>query len=214
VITKLSALQFFLSAYAGFLPLYFNRICVSPGKEKQKIMKRELLTAFEKTMLELQERLASFDRQMLNTIPFEGSWTVAQVASHVIKSALFVAGPLFGKTHPAERDPCEKIELIKKIFLDFTTKLKSPDLILPSDEAQKKEELINQLKTASGKITVAIETLPLLDICEEGALPNIGEFTRIEWIYFIMYHTQRHIHQIENISRILRTQKASLLSMH
>ncbi len=172
-------------------------------------MKQEMLTTFEKANLDLQKILAPFDNQLLNIVPFEGSWTAAQVASHVLKSQSFISGLLYGKTHPAERNPVEKVEVIKKIFLDFTTKLKSPDIILPPDEAQEKEALISHLKTVSAKVTAAIERLPLSEVCEEFVLPDMGELTRTEWIYFIIYHTQRHLHQIENISNILLSEAAT-----
>lgn len=172
-------------------------------------MKQETLAAFEKTVYELQQTLVPFDQQLLNTVPFEGSWTAAQVVSHVQQSQSLVAGLLYGKTHRAERNPEEKIQVVKKIFLDFSTKLKSPDLILPPGEAQDKEKLLSHLETTAIKITAAIETLPLSEICEEFALPAIGEMTRMEWMYFVIYHTQRHIHQLENISKILLPEIAS-----
>ena len=98
---------------------------------------------------------------------------------------------------------------IKGLFLDFTTKMISPQFILPPDEATEKEELISHLKTVSGKVTEAIQTLNLTEICLDFALPGMGEMTRAEWIFFIIYHTQRHIHQLENISRKLVVETVS-----
>ena len=32
-------------------------------------------------------------------------------------------------------------------------------------------------------------------------LPPIGEITKLEVLYFVLYHTQRHIHQLKNVIR-------------
>jgi hypothetical protein len=45
------------------------------------------------------------------------------------------------KAEPANREPGEKEVAIKKVFLDFSIKMKSPDFVLPSDEPLNKEEL-------------------------------------------------------------------------
>ncbi len=57
------------------------------------------------------------------------------------------------------------------------------------------------------KITEAIKTLDLSATCTVFELPGFGEFTRSEWIWFAIYHTQRHTHQLKNIYDILINQK-------
>ena len=49
------------------------------------------------------------------------------------------------------------------------------------------------------KMIEAIKTLNLSETCTAFELPGFGEFTRAEWIYFAMYHTQRHTHQLKKI---------------
>lgn len=166
-------------------------------------MLKEMQTAYENTISKLEQLLHSFNQSALNVIPFEGSWTAGQVGEHVVKSQLMIAGLLYGKTNVPQRNPYEKKETLKGIFLNFSTKMTSPEFILPSAKSKQKEELISQLKTGYDKITNVIQSLNLTEICLEFALPGLGEMTRAEWIYFIIYHTQRHIHQLENISQKL-----------
>ncbi|MGO3653762.1 MAG: hypothetical protein ACTJFN_05275, partial [Sphingobacterium sp.] len=35
--------------------------------------------------------------------------------------------------------------------------------------------------------------------CIDFSIPEYGEFTRFEWIWFNIYHTQRHMLQLESM---------------
>jgi phage-related protein len=39
---------------------------------------------------------------------------------------------------PAERDPGERIEQLKQVFLDFSKKLKQPEFIIPEEQGLRK----------------------------------------------------------------------------
>ena len=56
------------------------------------INKKELLKQFEETEREFYNVLASFTQEQLNESPFEGSWTAAQVADHMLKSKKGIPG--------------------------------------------------------------------------------------------------------------------------
>jgi uncharacterized damage-inducible protein DinB len=162
-------------------------------------MNNEMYTDYTNTISQLEEVITSIDQEKLNIAPFEGSWTAAQVVEHVIKSQAMATDLIYGDTKNTDRDPYEKVEEIKKVFLDFTIKMSSPEVILPSDKVQDKQKLLTNLETVSSKIKNAIQTLKLDEVCTAFSLPNTGALTRGEWIYFIIYHTQRHIHQLKNI---------------
>jgi hypothetical protein len=77
--------------------------------------------------------------------------------------------------------------------------MKSPDFVVPPDTSYNKEELLHSLEDIKAKIKQAIETLDLTKTCLAFELPVYGFLTRLEAVYFILYHTQRHIHQLKNI---------------
>lgn len=147
---------------------------------------------------EFLELLHSKDETQLNLSPFEGSWSAAQVGEHLYKSYAFVE-VLNGHTKPTNRLPYEKIELGKTLFENFEEKYKSPESIVPSATLIKKDELINNLKQRIAQIMEAITTKDLLLICTDFAIPEYGEFTGLEWVWFNVYHTRRHVRQIKNI---------------
>jgi hypothetical protein len=85
------------------------------------------------------------------------------------------------------------------MFLDFSIKMKSPDFILPSDKPLDKEQLINGIKNQSKEILNAMQANDPTEVCTGFEIPGFGPFTRLEWLYFITYHTQRHVWQLERM---------------
>ncbi len=98
-----------------------------------------------------------------------------------------------------QRPPDEKVQTMRSIFLNFDTKMKSPDFIIPSDDIQQKEELFNELKTTVLEIKNVAESTELTKAYPDFPLPGMGELTGLEWINFVIYHVQRHNHQLSNI---------------
>ncbi len=150
---------------------------------------------------ELELVLSSFTPEQINTAPFAGSWTAGQVAEHVLKSAAGILQTVNGDTTIIDRDAAQHVSLLKQIFLDFTTKLTSPDFIIPSDELKDKAELISSLASAMGGLEEAARSKDLSATCTGFELPTIGLLTRLEWLNFVNVHTLRHIHQLKNIKQ-------------
>ncbi len=159
----------------------------------------DLIKTFKETESALITTLNTFSDGDFNRIPFTDSWTLAQVADHILKSQANFTDLPGGNTEPTARNPEEKKVRIKKLFLDFDTKMKSPDFILPSELPQEKESLIKRIQAEGIEITYAMEKYDLTKTCLDFELPGSGKFTGMEWGWFIIYHTQRHIHQLENI---------------
>jgi hypothetical protein len=169
-------------------------------------MPNDILNELQNTTTELIQLLSTFNQEQLNTIPFEGSWAAAQLGEHLHKS-YGVAELLYGPVKSTERDPAEKVKSIKKALLNFDTKMISPDFILPEIKEYDKNTLIKSLKESVNKITTAAQTLNPEETCTAFALPGLGELTRMEWLYFIIYHTQRHVHQLKNIAEQVLDEK-------
>jgi hypothetical protein len=170
-------------------------------------MTKDILIEMTETANKLLHTISSFPRDKFNTIPFEGSWTAAQVSDHILKFVSGVLEMLYTNTKPTTREPDEKSGAIKAMFLDFNTKMKSPDFVLPGNTPIEKEKLITGLEDTKTKLIAAIKTLDLSATCTVFELPGFGEFTRAEWIWFAIYHTQRHTHQLKNIYAVLVAKK-------
>ncbi len=155
-----------------------------------------LFSSLEKTSSDLVQLISSVDSSTINRIPSKDTWSAAQVVAHITKSNKAIAQSLDMPGKDVERDPAERTGELKKMFLNYDTKFKSPEFILPSEDGYQKEILIEDLKKSIGQLMGAGNTVNLSQII---SLPAFGEITKYELMHFVLYHTQRHIHQLEKI---------------
>ena len=171
------------------------------------VMTKDILLEMEETASKLLQTVSAFPHEQFNSIPFEDSWTAAQVSDHILKSVSGVWEMFYTPTKPTDRPADRKAEAIKAMFLDFETKMKSPEFVLPGNSPMEKETLVNALEKIMAKLVSAIKTLNLSETCTAFELPGFGEFTRAEWAWFAIYHTQRHTRQLKNIRELLLKKK-------
>lgn len=155
-----------------------------------------LFEAVDHAAAELLLLMQPLSQQQINAIPFENSWTAAQLATHVTKSnnAIVQAMDMEGKV--PGRKPAERVEELKKIFLDFSLSLKSPAFIVPPPGAYEKEKVLMALELSNQQLAAKRRVVNLSEVIEFSAF---GKITRLELFYFVLFHTQRHIHQLKKI---------------
>ena len=162
---------------------------------------RQLLNSFEEATSQLIDSLSLFTEKEINMIPFEGSWTAAQVGEHLLKSGKGIINVLNGKTEPTKRNPLEQVVMIESIFLDFTKKAQSAKSLWPSEEDKNKKELISALQSIMEELKKTASEKDITLTCVDYPFPTLGNFTRYEWMVFVICHTKKHTHQIDNIHR-------------
>jgi len=159
----------------------------------------QLLEAFTDTTNDLLHLLTPLSEDKLNRVPYEGSWTAAQLGDHLYKS-YGIAKVLDGKSEATTRPVEEKVEAIKGVFLNFDIRLQSPDFIVPGNGPFDKTILLTGLTKRIDFIKDYIKnTNDLSATCLEFELPRMGTLTRIEWIEFMTMHTIRHVRQLKRI---------------
>ena len=163
--------------------------------------KNDLFSEIDKALSELISLMTSLNENQINSVPYTNSWTAAQLLRHVTKSTNGMAKAMLMESEPAIRKPGEKIFNLKKTFLDFSSTMKSPDFIVPEAGPYEKQTVINDLNKSFQQFKeVAIEA-NLNDIVK--GLP-LGEITKLEILHFVLYHTQRHLHQMKKIYKALK----------
>ena len=168
------------------------------------IKKEEISAEINKTITDLLQLLTLFGEKQINVIPFEGSWTAGQLAKHVLMSNLGFIEIINGTFKETQRQPDEMVQKIKTDFLDFSTKGQSADNLKPALIDYSKNELLISFETLKEKINHVIETSDLTKTCTAFELPIYGFLTGWEALHFILYHTQRHIHQLKNILKKIK----------
>ncbi len=169
----------------------------------REIETEPLLKEWKQTEERLLKAISLFTDENFQTVPFEGSWTAAQVCDHVAKSLAGVAASLSQQNVPAERMPDQYTEVLKSIFLNLDQKFQSPSAILPSENPAGKKEMYKKLKKIGDQLSNAIQKEDLSQLCTLYPFPTIGNLTRLEWISFSCFHTQRHVFQLEKIYKHL-----------
>lgn len=159
-------------------------------------IREKTFTEFHHTTSSLLKTLNSLSEEQLNFYPTKG-WSAAQIGEHLLKSYTSVK-TLNGNTKKTARQIDQKVEPVKTLFTDFSIKMDSPTAILPSDEKISKNDLIDNLEDRIEQIKEVIQNKDLSLTCIDFSIPEYGEFTRLEWIWFNIYHTQRHVAQLEN----------------
>lgn len=168
----------------------------------------DLFAALDDATGELIALVEPTNEKDFNVIPFKDSWTVAQLAVHVTKSNKAIAQGLGMQGIPPNRDPEEKVSHLKKMFLDFAAKYQSPAFIVPEQHIYDKNEVVRELSKSIEQLrSLRTQT----DLEEIISLPVFGEITKLELLHFVLYHTQRHIHQLKKmLSAISKLSKHGL----
>ncbi len=172
----------------------------------ENINTEELFASFDKTTSELIDLISSFSETQINEIPSAGSWTAAQVAEHLTKSNIGIIRSLKKEGRLPGRDPDAGVEQLKKTFLDFDKKLQSPEFILPTQDIYQKKLVIDNLWISIAQLKELSNEVNLFEMISH---PIFGDVTKLELLHFVVYHTQRHIHQLKNIFAITSTKVRS-----
>ena len=162
----------------------------------------ELFASLDRTTSELLELISSFTETQINELPFAGSWTAAQLAEHVTLSNIGIIKSLKKEGRSPDRSADAGVEGLKKTFLDFETKLQSPEFILPTRDIYQKKLVIDSLGTSIAELKKLSRHVNLFEIITH---PIFGNITKLELIHFVVYHTQRHAHQLKNILAAIGT---------
>ena len=172
-------------------------------------MNTGLQSEINQTLSALTKVLSMFSDEQLNCIPFEGSWTAGQVVQHLIMSNGGFLSMINGPVKQTERSPDKYVQPIRTVFLDFKSKMKSPGFIEPPIANYKKQDLLNSLFHIQQNLHEAIGKGKLEQTCIAFEIPFFGYLTRLEATHFILYHTQRHIHQLKKIFNHFNANKVS-----
>lgn len=167
-------------------------------------MKEEILDGLKETTERLIATLYSFSKEEFNQVPFEGSWTAGQVAEHLYKGERNAITMINGNTEPTQRDPFEKVRILRSVFLDYETKRKSPAFILPTNEEKDPVFFAEGFVRSREELKAIVETKELSKLCTTYPFPQIGHLTGWEWVSFAVFHSRRHTDQMKNISEKLK----------
>lgn len=145
--------------------------------------------------------IGTFSKEDFNTVPFDKSWTAGQVAQHVKLSIDGMPELFTAETEASNRDADEKVKMIRDVFLDFDKKYDSPESIFPEDKFYEPQGFVSFFSNYSRELAELVARLDMSEICLGFEIPGFGPMTRLEFLSFVLFHTQRHVRQMENIRK-------------
>lgn len=165
--------------------------------------KTQVRSDLKQNTRELLQSISDFPEAHFNSHPSEGEWTAGQVAEHLIKVESSTVHLFAGSTEPSNRNPGLKISDIKDRLLDFNSKMKAFGPIIPDHKPKDKTAVLDKIQDLRQRLTGMIEIDDLTVLLTGFEHPLFGTLTRLEWIYFNIYHSRRHNRQIREIRRTL-----------
>jgi uncharacterized damage-inducible protein DinB len=157
---------------------------------------KQLTAGFKSVTDAFVAALNSFDDRDLNTVTSHGTWSASQVAAHVHLSDKGMIHILKGKHVTTERDPALHVGEIKAEFLDFETKNQSPEFVRPANKIYNKARLEASFVNGRRELAETLAGADLNLIYEDFPFPGPDGMTGLELLSFIVYHTERHRHQL------------------
>jgi len=168
----------------------------------EKADTKELFQQLDDATSEFFRIVSSFEELQLNQRPYTNGWSAGQVAEHVMLSNRNIVQELSKPGKVCERQPDAGVERIRSVFLNFDKKMNAPDFIVPTRDVYKKEALVRSLKKSIDELNDVAKREEVFEIVNHAIF---GEVTRLENLFFVLYHTQRHIHQLRKIQAIIQT---------
>ncbi|MDZ7714921.1 MAG: DinB family protein [Balneolaceae bacterium] len=159
--------------------------------DKQQITE-ELKNATE----ELLEIIESVPEESFNASPSKNSWSPGQVVEHLIKVETGTLRSFSGPLEQCERNSEEKVEKIQDDFLNFKTKMTAFKPIIPDEKPKDKTKALNKMQDIRQRLVSLIDIQDLTELVAGFDHPLFGRLSKVEWIYFNIYHGKRHAHQI------------------
>ncbi len=147
----------------------------------------------------LAECLSDISDAQSKRIPKEGKWCIHQILEHlyITETAVFELCAVQGK-HTV-RSPFEKIISIRNYFGDHSKEYTSMDMLVPCDSDKTCADFLDHIKKIRVQLIEEDETRAWSEEYTAFKHPLTGYMTRYEWVYFNIYHIDRHTHQIRSL---------------
>jgi len=165
----------------------------------------QLRSSLEHTFEQLTKILHAFPEAAFNRSPETGGWSAAQVTEHLRKSYASIDRIEQADT-VCTRNPREKCDLLKSVFLDYSRRFEAAPSIRPASGEYIKENLLLSLQQQKERILKLANRPDLSYLCTSLPVPFFGELSQYEWLCLYDYHTQRHTEQVRVIFSNLTNQ--------
>lgn len=152
---------------------------------------------FEKAGSELENTIRNFPHEKFNQSPSPDKWSAAGIAEHLAKVEQFVVTVMEGTSQKSDgdRDPELKTPYMEAVY-GSDMKFKTFPVLFPSEEPKDKNEMAEKIRSFRDQIIQKAANHSPDNLCDLEH-PHFGHLTVIEYVYFVIFHGERHRKQIE-----------------
>jgi len=155
------------------------------------ILTETVIRDIEQSALELRQVLGGFSAEQFNYKSSDQSWSPGQLAEHILLFDILINRILKGEFKKAERPADEMLESIRKYFANQEKTIPLSPIVMPSDTLKDRAALTEKINLQRHQFVWVVKTMDLSPVCLSFVHPELGELTRLEWIYFGIAHTAR-----------------------
>lgn len=163
---------------------------------------KAVISGIEEAGMEMDRLLEQVAEAAINSKPAGFGWSPAQVVEHVTRSNRAMSGALDMQGALADRDPGQRREELRSMFMNFDNKFTSPAFIEPEEKIYDKSALQANFRQSVQQV---LEKAGIAGYATMINLPGFGQITKLELLYFVVYHTKRHIHQLQRLTAAITT---------
>ena len=148
----------------------------------------------------LKKAVAAFSAEQFREAP-GGKWSAALIVEHLLLVESSINKLFDLKGEEAGRLPSKKTDLIVMALGDDEKKFNSPEMHIPSGKYPDVSvvEDLAVIRTQIKEKALATNPDEMITIKH----PALGLLTRLEWIQFLIHHSNRHARQIQMLSHQL-----------
>lgn len=162
--------------------------------------------ALEASTSHVLATLDAIPSELHNQQPAEG-WSIQQILDHLCRTEAFTLNLLKATGQPtSDRLPDEWVRKLERALLRRDRQYPAPKVTLPSGDNPLKFSS-EQFGNNRREMHAVIDQMDLSETCTLSAHPLIGHMTRIEWLYFTVYHGYRHAEQMQLLAEQLGSEK-------
>lgn len=147
----------------------------------------------------LRDSLDTVNKELYKTHHEEGKWSIQQILEHLSVTERGVLMMGNGQTTETNRDPNMIIHQIRDFLGDQSDKRTAPAPVRPPGEDKSMIKFLDLILETRHAFIEQGESKGWHQILDQFSHPISGAMTRLEWLYFHIYHTERHLHQIKLI---------------
>jgi hypothetical protein len=161
----------------------------------------QIVSDINKNTDSLLKQLLDFSAENFSVKPAANEWSAAEVGEHILLIDGIVMKALRGSALPTtQREYDYKLTVLKPALANTEMKFPSPDLAKPISTHFNRQVLVDELAHLRQEQASLLPGMDLTESCMDLKHPLMGTMTRYEWIYFNIYHTERHLHQLIRIA--------------